>query len=113
MKVIKKGSSWKQEVECTGKGNLSDNGKKGIVPCGAKLEIGARDIFGVKSGGNGIYSTYSYDYSFKCPCCGAKTDIERDLLPEEVKLFAQGRTEEDIDNEKKYSFAEEEEEREE
>lgn len=65
MKVLKEGQPWSKEVECTGKGN-------GGGGCGATLLIQEGDLF------------YTYSHvkdetdrfiSFRCPCCGALTDV--------------------------------------
>ena len=101
MKVLKKGSKrgiWKKSVTCTGKGNAQDNAQKGIVACGAKLEIGARDIFRTES--HSWPGETEYFYTIECPCCGALTDLNEKELPIEVKVFADKRSEKDVANDK-------------
>lgn len=79
MKVIEKGKGWSMEQICTGNGN-------GGGGCGAKLLIERGDI----------YLTHSYDYggghdvfyTFMCPECGAKTDIDPLKLPSLIKSEA-------------------------
>lgn len=99
MKVIKNGDRrgiWRKEVVCTGKGNSLDNAKRGCVPCGAKLEIGARDIFVTYR--EELWSDDRiYYYTIKCPCCGTLTDLAERQLPEDVKNFALKREEKDVD----------------
>ena len=101
MKIVRKNKPWSIELECTGKGNDYENGNRGRVPCNTTLEINGKDVF----------QTKSYDmegsntcYTFKCPCCGCLTDIDKNLLPNSVKYYAEGRTE--IDVIKEYNKAE-------
>lgn len=91
MKVVKKAKKpfWTKEVQCTGAGNQSINGRKGKAPCGSTLEINANDIY--------ITKTYSYDgssercFTIKCPECGCETDIPAKELPTDIRDFLRGK----------------------
>jgi len=74
MKVIKKGKTpeeraWKREFDCTGYGN----GNRG---CGAVLEVQEDDIFTTYRSSMGRWECNFL--TFRCPECGANTDIDND-----------------------------------
>ncbi len=93
MKIVKKNKPWTIELECTGKGNDNINGANGFLPCNTTLEISGKDVFQTKS--FDMDGCYTY-YTFKCPCCGCLTDIDKNLLPDSVKFYAERRTEQDV-----------------
>src|SRR5437764_762142 len=72
MKVLKpsdlNNTVWKKVVTCTGAGN-NQNG------CGALLEINLTDIFLTGGGPDMSGVGEDYDYTIKCPDCGALTDL--------------------------------------
>lgn len=67
MKVLKAGTPWGKEVECTGAGN-------GNVGCGAKLLINQGDLYQTAS--HSYDGSSDYYTTFCCPCCGAETDFK-------------------------------------
>lgn len=75
MKVLKAGTPWGKEVECTGAGN-------GNVGCGAKLLINQGDLYQTAS--HSYDGSSDYYTTFCCPCCGAETDFKP---PYYVKLL--------------------------
>lgn len=72
MKVITPGKT-SFEHSCTGNGN----GNKG---CGAMLEIDREDLRYFPYY-DGYMKTLPEAVVFKCPCCGATTDIAKSLWP--------------------------------
>lgn len=76
MKVLEKGLGWGIECMCTGNGN-------GGGGCGAKLLVERGDIY--------LTHHYDYDgghdifYTFRCPECGAETDIDESKVPSMIK----------------------------
>ncbi len=91
-------SEWQKDVECTGKGNKTSNAIRDRKPCGAKINLTINDVF----------TTHNLDYAgkkpihftFKCPNCGSKTDLNDKELPREVKKVRIFKTEESVDKEK-------------
>lgn len=86
MKVKQKSNKpfWSMDVVCSGNGNASVNGRKGVIPCGSTLEVNLNDIF--------ITNTYSYGesdvcFTIKCSECGSYTDIPAKDLPGDVKSY--------------------------
>lgn len=78
MKILKPGDGrkeWSIEATCTGAGN-------GGGGCGAELLVGASDLFKTYSSHyDGSSETYA---TFKCPCCGVKTDVPNSKVPSSV-----------------------------
>lgn len=84
-------------VQCTGKGQYIDkiNADRKVLPCGALLSVGARDVFNIcpnKKTGK------SFRPAIKCPICGSLTCVDVVSMPARVKQFVENRTEEDVDN---------------
>ena len=81
MKVLQEGNpnGWEIEQECTGKGN-GDGG------CKARLLVGKEDIF--VTAHTDFTGDTDYYYTFKCPCCGALTDIPEMDVPIRVRSLA-------------------------
>ena len=81
MKVLEKGNESKGfelEQVCTGRGN-------GNGGCKARLLVSEKDIFVTAST---AHCETDYFYTFKCPECNTKTDIQAKELPEKVKDHA-------------------------
>ena len=81
MKVLQEGNpnGWEIEQECTGKGN-GDGG------CKARLLVSGNDIF--VTAHTDFSGDTDYYYTFKCPCCGAWTDIPERDVPINVRGIA-------------------------
>ena len=99
MKIIKKNDKplWTMQVQCTGAGNDSDNGRNKCLPCGSILEIDANDIYVTKH--RYIDNSVDYYFSIKCPCCNCVTDIPEGKLPKSVIYYVQSK--EKSNNQKK------------
>ena len=90
MKVKQKSNKpfWSMEVVCSGKGNASRNGEKGVVPCGSTLEVDLTDIFVEQ------YTSYEETdryFTIRCCECGSLTDIPEKELPSEVVSYLIGK----------------------
>lgn len=83
MKVIREGKSWVLQHECTG----FSNGGQG---CGALLEMGRSDLRYFAGGG---YMGKDPAVAFKCPCCGATTNLGLDNWPRNAKELTPGTSE--------------------
>jgi len=90
MKVIEKSegeSRWTSIVQCTGEGNECENARRQAFPCGSKLEIDENDIF--------MTHHYCFDgsvsdyYTITCPCCGALTDLDKRIIPYNVRTYVE------------------------
>ena len=77
MKILQEGNhnGWEIEQESTGKGN-------GNSGCKDRLLVSEDDIFITSH--TDICGDTDYYYTFKCPCCGALTDIPERDVPERV-----------------------------
>lgn len=78
MKVLKPGDGrkeWSVEATCTGSGN-------GGGGCGAVLLVGESDLF--KTSSHHYDGSSEYYATFKCPCCGVKTDVPPAKVPGNV-----------------------------
>ena len=100
MKIISKNKPWNIQVECSGQDFEKKNAERNNLPCGATLEISGSDIF-CQSFYNRTGAVKITTYlAFKCPCCKcitSLTDEQIENLPKSVLLYAQNRTETDID----------------
>ena len=76
MKILKKGKIWSLKQKCTGKGN-GDGG------CEAKLLIEKEDIY-LTHKQNWYSGEIEFFYTFTCPICKMKTDIQESLLPKAI-----------------------------
>lgn len=76
---------WSAIVECSGKGNSHDNSFHGNIPCGSKLKINLKDLFITTH--TSWDGSCSYYYTFKCPCCGCLTDINKSMVPESFQAY--------------------------
>lgn len=76
MKVLEKGPGWSLECICTGSGN-GDGG------CGSKLLVEKDDIFLTSS--SCYDGSTDYYYTFECPECHEKTDIEEIKVPRAIR----------------------------
>lgn len=78
MKVLKPGDGrreWSIESTCTGSGN-------GGGGCGAQLLVGESDLF--KTARHSYDGSSEYFATYKCPCCGVKTDVPPNKVPGHV-----------------------------
>lgn len=80
------------EVVCTGISRSEENAERKVLPCGARLKAGLRDVFNLPNGKGEPRLT------IKCPICGALTYVNGATIPEGVRRFVEIRTEADVDN---------------
>ena len=81
MKIISEGKPWSLKVKCTG------NGWEGSG-CKATLELDEDDVF--ESSHTDMAGDTEYFFSFECPICGQRTDVNESRLTERVKMKAKG-----------------------
>ena len=79
MKILKEGNlnDWEIEQRCTGAGNDEPG-------CNARLLVAEEDIF-ITTCSAYYNDDKEYYYTFKCPCCGALSDISDEDIPLSIR----------------------------
>ena len=95
MKIIKKEKPWSAEVECTGAGYDSRNGKNKRIPCHSILEVEGQDIYSDFERCSLVGS-----YVIMCPCCKSFTEVDAKVvkMPESIMSYAQFHNINDLEN---------------
>ena len=108
MEVMQKGNlvygcynrSW--QVRCDGSDCGKQNAEAKLLPCGALLKVGIRELFNLHSGSDADKNSPSGEFApaIRCKLCGSLTavDLRKVGLSESEKLFIENRSEQDVEN---------------